>query len=79
MNIYKKSFIFKADRFEEYQDGYCINSGQCVIELIAKVINDNCISMLLRGSLPVRINNQFGLPIFGVNSGDVLADRVQYG
>lgn len=34
---------------------------------------------MLQGELPVRINNSFRLPILGLQSGDILEDRVQYG
>ncbi len=79
MQIYKKSFIFEANYFEEYQDGRCINSGLCKTLIIAKVINDECIGIMLQGDIPVNINSRFGLPIFGAQYGDVLSDRVQYG
>ena len=79
MQIYKKSFIFEANRFEEYQDGRCISSGPCKTSVIAKVLNDECIGMMLKGDISVNINGQFGLPIFGSQYGDVLIDRVQYG
>lgn len=79
MQIYKKSFIFEANRFEEYQDGRCTCSGACRTSVIAKVINDECIGMMLQGEIPVNLNNRFGLPIFGSQYGDVLNDRVQYG
>lgn len=79
MQIYKKSFIFEANRFEEYQDGRCISSGPCRSSVIAKVMNDECIGMVLQGNIPVNINNRFGFPIYGYQYGDVLNDRVQYG
>lgn len=79
MQIYKKSFIFEASSFEEYQDGHCIGRGPCSITVMAKVLSDECIGMAIQGVLPVRINTRFGLPIFGVEAGDVLSDRVQYG
>lgn len=79
MNIYKKSFVFEADSFEEYQDGHCISRGRCKTTVIARVLNDECIGIILHGAAPVRINNRFDLPILGSKNGDVLADRVQYG
>lgn len=79
MSIYKKSFIFEASSFEEYQDGRCISSGQCIITISAKVLNDECIGFLVEGDMPVKINSRFGLPIFGSQYGDILDDRVQYG
>lgn len=79
MNIYRKSFIFEAKSFEEYQDGRRISSGLCNTTIIAKVFNNECIGMIFQGKVPVMINTKFGLPIFGPQSGDVLNDRVQYG
>lgn len=79
MQIYKKSFIFEASNFEEYQDGCCIGNGPCNITVIAKVLNDECIAMAIQGEISVRINRKFGLPIFGIQCGDVLEDRIQYG
>lgn len=80
MKIYKKSFIFEASSFEEYQDGQCISRGLCNTTVIAKVLNDECIGMMLHGTVPVRINIRFEFPILGLQyGGDVLEDRVQYG
>lgn len=77
--IYKKSFIFQANKYEEYKDGRCIGNGTCNTTIIAKVLNDECIGIMLHGSIPVSINTRFGLPILGIQYGDVLEDRVQYG
>ena len=79
MEIYEKSFTFRASGFEEYESGRCINSGSCDVTVIAKVLNDECIGFIIDGKNPVQMNNSFGLPIFGAYSGDVLDDRVQYG
>ena len=79
MQLYKKSFIFEASSFEEYQDGICIRRGHCRIDVIAKVMNDECIGMMLQGEIPTKINRSFGLPIFSPQNGDVLIDRIQYG
>lgn len=78
MEIYKKSFIFEVNYFEEYQDGCCVSSGSCNTTIVAKVLNQECIGMMLIGA-PIRINEKFGLPILGVQCGDVLNDRIQYG
>lgn len=34
MNIYKKTFVFKANCFEEYENGKCVNQGavECTIQ-----------------------------------------------
>jgi len=77
--IYRKSFIFDAVRFEEYQDGQCTNSGNCHTRIMAKVIAPDCIAFVLLNDVPGRIKKHFGLPIFGIQMGDVLPDRVQYG
>ncbi len=79
MQIYKKSFVFEANRFEEYQDGRCIRSGNCKTSIVAKVLNDECIGIMLQGEIPISINKQFGLPIFGSQYGGALNDRIQYG
>lgn len=79
MQVYKKSFIFEASAFEEYMNGRCINRGKCNTTIVAKVLNHECIGMMLQGEIPVRINNRFGFPIFGAHNGDILEDRVQYG
>lgn len=78
-NIYRKSFVFDATSFKEYQDSKCINKSTCKTTIIAKVMNSECIAMLLQNDIPVRINPHFGFPIFGIQNGDVLADRIQYG
>lgn len=77
--IYCKSFIFEAERFEEWQNGTCTNSGSCNTRILAKVIDSNCIGFMLMNDIPLQIKRQFGLPIFGMAMGDVLDDRVQYG
>ena len=78
-SIYCKSFIFEANRFEEYQDGKCIGKGTCNTQIIAKVLNPETIGFVLQNDVPIKINTHFGLPIFGIQRGDVLNDRVQYG
>jgi len=81
-NIYCKSFIFQAERYEEYQDGKCINKDKIDTQVIAKIANSDygykVAVFNLRNNIP-NINSNFGLPIFGVQAGDILEDRVQYG
>lgn len=77
--IYRKSFIFEAERFEEFQNGELVNCGNCRTQIVGRVMNSNCIGFLFQGDMPQGIKNHFGLPIFGEEYGDVLADRVQYG
>lgn len=78
-NIYRKSFVFKAFQYEEYQDGMCLRNGFVDCTIVAKVLSSDTIGFVLCGEVPTRINLRFGLPIFGVGHGDVLSDRVQYG
>lgn len=77
--IYKKNFIFKADRFEEYSNGTCLNNGVTNTTIVAKVMDENTIAMGLLDDIPTRINKRFGLPIFGILQGDILEDRILYG
>ena len=77
-SIYCTPFVFKATRYEEYQDGMCIGQGPISLQIISKVIN-NCAMFHLEGNLPMRIKQNFGLPVFGIERGDILEDRIQYG
>lgn len=79
-NIYLKSFVFKAENFEEYHDGICTHKGLCDTTIIANVFNPKGIGIRLQDSIPTQINERFDLPIFGISlGGDILADRIQYG
>ena len=81
-SIYRKSFVFQATRFEEYQNGKCISQGNIDTEILAKVVKDGFDEVIvfnLRNNRPNSINFCFGLPIFGIQAGDVLSDRIQYG
>lgn len=78
-NVYKKSFIFKAFRYEEYQGGRCLRSGFINCTIAAKVLSSDTIGFALLDEVPTKINSHFGLPIFGIECGDILQDRVQYG
>lgn len=75
--IYKKSFIFKATEYHEYQNGVCTAQGTCETRILGKILNSRCIGIAILDDNPTNINQQFGLPIFG--EGDVLEDRVVYG
>lgn len=75
--IYRKSFIFEAERFEEYQNGLCTNTGKCNTRIIAGVVSSDCIAFMLKNDVPGRIKRNFGLPMLGMD--DVLSDRIQYG
>lgn len=79
INIYLKSFVFEATRFEEYRNGACVKAGDCQTSIVAKIMNRECIGMMFLNDRPININHHFGFPIFGVENGDILADRIQYG
>lgn len=76
--IYCTPFVFKAVKYEEYQDGKCIGQGNVDIQIISKVIAA-CAMFYLKGDLPMQIKRNFGLPVFGIEHGDILEDRIQYG
>ena len=84
-NLYCTPFVFKAIRYEEYQDGKCIGQGNVDIRIISKVTNvyemlyNACAMFYLDGELPMRIKRNFGIPVFGIEHGDILEDRIQYG
>lgn len=77
--LYLKAFVFEASSFKEFKNGACTRSGNCATSIVAKVINNKCMGMAMLNDVPAGINSHFGLPIFGAQHGDVLADRVQYG
>lgn len=76
--LYCTPFVFRAMRYEEYQDGKSTGQGNISIQIISKVMN-NCAMFHLEGALPMNIKRNFGLPIFGIERGDILEDRIQYG
>ncbi len=76
--LYCTPFVFNALRYEEYQDGRCTKQGNIAVQIISKVKN-NCAMFHLEGELPMNIKRNFGLPVFGIERGDILADRIQYG
>ena len=47
--------------------------------IAAKVLNETTIGFALLNEVPTGINSRFGLPIFGIENGDILQDRVQSG
>lgn len=61
--VYKKNFIFKANRFEEYSNGVCINKGSVNTTIVAKVMDESTIAMGLLDDVPSNLNTRFGLPI----------------
>lgn len=76
--IYRKSFIFEATRYEVFGDGTG-RKGDCNTTIIAEVLSPECISMKLNSDNPIEIYPYFTLPIYGIEAGDILNDRVQYG
>ena len=76
--LYCTPFVFRATRYEEYQDGCCTSQGNISVQIISKVMN-NCAMFHLEGALPMNNKRNFGLPIFGIDRGDILEDRIQYG
>lgn len=78
-SIYKKDFIFQAASYEEYQGGKKTASGTTSVKIYAKVLDPETLGIAILGYVPVSINDNFGLPIFGAYNGDILEDRVQYG
>lgn len=76
--LYCTPFVFRATHYEEYQDGRCTGQGNLSVQIISKVVN-NCALFHLEGALPMNIKRNFGLPVFGINRGDILEDRIQYG
>lgn len=78
-NIYRKSFIFKASQYEEHRDGICLRKELINCTIVAKVLSSDTIGFILLDEVPTKINPRFSLPIFGVERGDILQDRVQYG
>ena len=64
---------------EEYQDGMCLKSTNCSTVIIANFEGGNSIEFSLENDVPANINNKFELPILGIDMGDILEDRIQYG
>jgi len=77
-SIYLTPFVFRATRYEEYKEGICIGQQNVDIHIISKVIN-NCAMFHLEGNMSMNMKRNFGLPVFGVESGDILEDRIMYG
>ena len=78
-SLYCKSFRFEDVRMEEYQDGMCLKSTNCSTVIIANFEGGNSIEFSLENDVPANINNKFELPILGIDMGDILEDRIQYG
>lgn len=72
--IFKNNFRFIANRYEEWQGGYCISQGTINSEIIAETTS-NSIHIVLNGSGNLRILKSFDFEFLG---SEVLSDRVQY-
>lgn len=74
--FYKKSFIFHADRYEEWDDEKCISKGSINTEIIAEVIGNN-----IRFQFDDIGDIKMSIPcIFDIKGKDycVLPDRIEY-
>lgn len=69
--FYKKNFVYQAQRFEEWQSGRCISSGQIKTKIKTSVINDNVFVELQNCNL--KIISKFGFVL-----SQILHDRIQY-
>ena len=71
--IFCKSFIFNSFRYEEYQDGKCINSGSTNLQISAIAAN-GIISFKIIGNHNLQIERGFTI---GLKYADILEDRIQ--
>ena len=84
-SIYCTPFVFNAKRYEEYKDGQCVGRGIISIKIVSKTIIDKdsfpykFAMFHLEGELSMSIKRDFGIPVFGIEHGDLLEDRIQYG
>ena len=74
--FYKSNFVFRADRYEEWQGGRCISQGTISTEIIAEVEGDN-IRFELKDIGNLRIPRSFDFSLPGEGTG-ILPDRIQY-
>lgn len=75
-HIYKRNFIFIADRYEEWRSCKCISSGPINSKIIAEV-NGDSIHFELEKTNNLRILNSFDFSCLD-KSQAILQDRVQY-
>lgn len=74
--FYKSSFVFQANRYEEWQSGRCISQGKISTEIVAEV-NGNDIYFELSDIGNLRIPTSFEFEILGEDF-CILSDRIQY-
>jgi len=77
-DLYCMPFVFQATKYEVYQDGRCIDMGATDVQIISKT-KDDIAFFHLEGVIPTDIKRNFAFPIYGIEQGDILEDRIQYG
>lgn len=74
--IYKSNFIYIAERYEEWQSGRCISSGEFDTRIVAEVYGNSIhFELSNKGNLRILDSFDFGIQDIHLN---VLPDRVQY-
>jgi len=74
--FYKTNFVFKANRYEEWQGGQCISQGPILTTVIAEV-DENEIHFELDDIGEISMLKSFALDIYGEDY-CILPDRIQY-
>ena len=74
--FYKANFIFKANRYEEWQSGQCLSQGVISTEIVAEVYG-NTIHFELDDIGRIRMLKSFDFDISDEDGG-ILPDRIQY-
>lgn len=77
MDIYRKSFIYSADRYEVWERGQKTQSGACATKIMASSSDDK-ITFTLSDCASIPIAQRFSLYYKSPES-EILADRIQYG
>lgn len=72
--VYKSTFRYIANRYEEWQGGRCISSGEIQAIIIAEVSGDQ-IDFRIRGIDGIRMANVCS---YDLRASSLLPDRVQY-
>ncbi|MFR9502043.1 MAG: hypothetical protein SNJ28_05915 [Rikenellaceae bacterium] len=73
-SIFRKNISFTANRYEEWQQGMCISSGNISTTIIAEVQSDK-IHFVLDDVGSIRMNKQ---STYLLAASTILADRIQY-
>ena len=87
--IYGKRFTFQATSYEEYEKGVCTGRGSLNASIQSKIGIDQesyrqsgiayFIYFHIDSDHLLNTRFDFGIPILGINNGDILDDRIQYG